>query len=309
MALVFLIFFSLLHQAAQSITLNEVWATVNDAPITKLDIELMREKMPSLRAILPMKLKSDKDILDYLIDREIIAQMAKEQTLRAPEDKLEERIDALVQANGLKDRKELDKKLQKRGSSLAIYEEEIRKQLLLYQIMNLFVPTTPPSRKEIKEWYNKNRKKLGKEVNLKLITLPYAATIKSELAVNKKISNIRRALLRRQGSAEEIAKKNGAFVVNTGWKNLAELDQMVAGTAFQMQRNRPGSISKVFKTRGGRQYGVFQFLGIRNVRFENVQGKIFRLLYAQRQDQALNTWMKKKREQTAIKIYADLPKK
>ncbi len=288
---------------------NEVWALVNDSPITSLDVLIFEQRLPKMKGIIPSNIKTRSHILDHLINQVIVEQIAKEQTLSVPEDKLEERIQAMIKANNLKTKKELDAKLKERGSSLDIYIAEIRKQLLLFQIMQLYVHAKPPREKDVKAWYNKNAKKLGLEVHIKEIVIPYTrGNIQSELKANKEIARIRRMILGRKISFANAARKysrrftakNGG---NLGWRNVVEIDQMKANMAYGMRKQKRGSISQIFKTHKGTYYAIIQVMGVREVPYERVKQKIFGLLYHQKQEKALKKWFKQKRQRAAVTIY------
>ncbi len=294
---------NVLSASAAAITINDTVATVNDRPITKLDIEQMREKIPQMKGVLPVKAQNDAEILDYLIEKQLIEQIADEQSLKAPQDKLEERIQALVDANNVPNAKALDERLKKRGSSLEQFREEFTHQLLIFQVMNLYVPTTPPARGEIQAWYNNNRDKLGKEVIIKIISLASPFSVAEELKVNQRMVAIRTQIAKNPAAFEAIAQKNGLQVVTIGWKNLAELDQLIAGNAFQLQGQVGRGVSPVFKQANARYYSIVQLVAIRDVTMETVQNRIFGLLYAQKQERAFLEWMKARKRQAAITFF------
>jgi hypothetical protein len=87
-----------------------------------------------------------------------------------------------------------------------------------------------------------------------------------------------------------------------GWVNLAEIDPIKAGMAFQM-RNKRGAISEVFKARFGNEYVILKMEGIQDIGFSIIKEKIFRLLYVQSQEKAFIVWLDQRKRQAAIKIF------
>lgn len=289
---------------------NEVWATINDSPITSLDIIFLRLKIPMIKEIFPLRVKTDNQMLNFMINQQLIDQIADEETIKPPSDKVNSRVNLLIKANKLKTREELDKKLKRRGSSLEVYVEEIRRQLVTNQIMSLFVPANPPRESEIRSWYKKNKRKLGLMVRVKQIVINYnPRSIKSELVVDKKLRKIRSQILKKRASFENMAKKHSGDKRSAsrggdlGWLNLAEMDQMKATMAYQLRKSKRGALSPVFKAKRRKQYVLLKMMGSRGVEFSKIKDKIFRLLYAQSQDKAFMKWLELKKRDSAITIF------
>lgn len=283
---------------------NEIWALVNEQPITKIDVLYFQKRAPKMKGILPQDIKSKKEVLDYLIDRKIIRYKAKQESLSVHLDKLEKRIEQVMEANNLKSKKALDEKLQKRGSSLEMYRQIFKQQLYLQQLIQLnIIQARRPTRQEAKEWYNKNSKEAGVEINLRMVSIPYKPnSIKSERRANKKISKIRQRLKNGKLSFAAAARNYQGLL---GWQHVAKLaqrDRMLANMAYRLRKRR-GKISEVFKGYGSNRYYIIQVRGTRKVPYKKIKQGIFRMLAMKKREQAVQEWLKTQRKRMSVKIY------
>jgi putative peptidyl-prolyl cis-trans isomerase len=283
---------------------NEIWAIVNEQPITKADVLYFQKRAPKMKGILPQNLKNKKAVLDYLIDRKIIEYKAEQESLSVPLDKLEKRIQRVMKSNGLKSKKALDKKLKERGSSLKMYRQIFKQQLYLQQLIQLnIIQARRPRRQEIKEWYKKHPKEVGVEINLRMVSVPYNPnSIKSERKANQQISRIRRRIKSGKLSFAAAARKHRGLL---GWQHVAQLaqrDRMLANMAYRLRKRR-GRVSQVFKGHGSNRYYIIQVRGTRKVPYDKVKQGIFRMLAMKKREQAVEQWLKAQRQRMSVKIY------
>lgn len=187
------------------------------------------------------------------------------------------------------------------------FVSEIRNQMKRELIMSISIGISPPSRQEITDWFNKNKKMLGFEVRVKhILVMPRNNSLEEERRANGAILDILKrvrsgesfdALAARYSDDKSSAVKGG----DIGWVNIATLDPYFAGHVYQMTRY--GDISEVFKS--GYGYHIVQYLGRRDVTFDRVERLIVMKLYNEKMMMQFKKWVQQRKKESAIKIYMD----
>ncbi len=193
----------------------------------------------------------------------------------------------------------------KENKSFREFFEELRTRLRREQVMSVAIGATPPSQKKAKEWYRRNRAKLGYEVWAKhILIIPKGGSLSSEKEANDKIAKLRKRViagesfesLARQFSQDRASAQNGG---DMGWQILAQLDPYFAGNVYRMSRK--GQISNVFKSRFG--YHIAKFMAKRPVSYDKVEKMILYRLYTEGMEEQYKKWIAQEKKKSDIKIY------
>ncbi|MCP4130656.1 MAG: hypothetical protein GY754_06705 [bacterium] len=210
---------------------------------------------------------------------------------------------------------QLDKKLKQftnflekqQKTPIADLFENIRIQMRREQVMSIAIGVSPPSKKEAKKWYKKNKKKMGYEVRVKQILFRVGKkSLTEQSKIHKKLSQIRaRALkgesfekLARQFSQDRGSAKNGG---DLGWKMLPELDGYMAGYIHNNMKKK-GQISIIIKNKPGTAYFIVKYMGKRSVPYEKMERMIMYRLYTENMASQFKKWVARRKRMSEIII-------
>ncbi len=286
-------------------TFDRVIAVVNDTAI--IQSELMRRYQIVTKKQTPKKPEELNSILDNLIERALIEQEAREQSIIISDEKVMSHINTIMKSQKITSLDVFKKIVEgKEGISFDEYKEEIRQSLLTEMLVSLAIGVSPPSREEAYQWYMENKNKLGNEVHIKQIVIrPKNSSFAEEKRANELINQIRDRILKGEQFeklaaqySEDPSAKNGG---DLGWVVLAELDPYMANTIFKMKK--PGEISTIIKTQSG--YALVKLMNTRPTSFETVQDRILNMLYQRNMGEQFKKWILTRRAQSDIKIYLE----
>lgn len=322
---------------------DRVIAVVNTIPITESDVVARLDQLKKLKQVKSKNLMYEKSrVLDIFIENVLVDETAAEQSIIVSNKKIMGHVDSMIMQylnTHAKDKKELEKltkevsfrildklngdistknnKLERltsefisfieksRKTDFFTFTEEIRTNIKKQQLIQIAIGLSPPSEKEVKEWFNKNRQKLGFEINAKHILIrPEGRSLAAERKANKKIEGLL-TRIRKGESFEKIAAKyseDSASAVNggsLGWVNIATLDPYFANAVYRLKRR--GQITSVFKSSFG--YHIVKFIGKRPVKFENVERMIISKLYNDRMLEQFKKWVIKRKKESSIMIF------
>ncbi len=322
---------------------DRVIAVVNTQPITESDVVSRLEQLKKLKQVKVKNMVYEKSrVLDTFIENVLVNETATEQSIIVSNKKVMGHIDNFIMQflhPRTKDQKELekltkqvslrildklngdisaiDKKLDKltlefinyveksQKTDFYTFSEDIRINIMKQQLIQIAIGLSPPSKKEVEDWFNKNKKKLGFEVNAKHILIrPKGSSLSAERMANKKIEGIL-ARIKKGESFEKLAaqySEDRASAVNggsLGWVNIATLDPYFAGTVFQMKRS--GQLSHVFKSSFG--YHIVKYMGRRPLKLQSVEKIIIAKLYNEKMVKQFKNWVDERKKNSAIKIF------
>jgi putative peptidyl-prolyl cis-trans isomerase len=320
-----------------------VIAVVNSIPIIESELNMKFELHKNKKNIPPMNYPYEKSrLLDRYVEDALVMEAAKDQSIiindqrvlsqlqkfmvnyfiKKGEDQSRaddlasqciERLDRKIQKKKLSDDPELDKEISRFVNSIETiqkmdfetYFEELRIHIRREQVMSIAIGVTPPSKKDVDEWYNSNTAKIGYEVRIKHILIKSKGdSLMAQSETNKTISDIRSKILAGE-SFEKLAQKYSQDPASAGsggdlgWVWLAELDPYFAGNVNIMKN--VNEISRVFKSGAG--YHIVKLLGKRPVPLEKVENMIMYKLYTDRMTIQFQKWIEKRRAESDIKIY------
>jgi putative peptidyl-prolyl cis-trans isomerase len=293
--------------AEKPVVIDYVAAIINGKPITDSEVvtrfELMKKSKKQIKGM-------DKSrVLDQLIDEQIIEQVAESESIQVTDARIDNEIADMMKRMNISDKTQFIKKLEsEQGISYAVLRLQLRQQNLAEQVMTYAVTFSPPSKAEVREWYEKNKSRPDFiQMNMKHILIrPRSGSFEDEKAANERIKAIYQKALN-GASFEELAKKESqdpGSAANGGdlsWVYLADLDPYFATVA--MQSYRPGKLSTVFKSTFG--YHFIKFIGKRVVSFEEVEPRISNMLSSQRRSDQFVKWLSDKKKVSEISIYME----
>jgi putative peptidyl-prolyl cis-trans isomerase len=322
---------------------DRVIAIVNTRPITESDVVSRLDQLKKQKRIKRENLAYEKSrVLDTFIENVLVDETAAEESIIVSNKKIMGHVDNILMqylSTRTKNREELDKLTKKislrildklngdlskkdkkleritsefiafveksRKTDFFMFTEEIRINITKQQLIQIAIGLSPPSKKEVKEWFNKNRKKLGVEINAKhILIIPKGKSLAAERKANKKIAGLL-SRVRKGESFEKLAAKyseDRASAVkggSLGWVNIATLDPYFANAVYRMKQR--GQISTVFKSNFG--YHIVKYLGRRPVKLESVERMIIAKLYNERMIEQFKKWVIERKNKSAIKIF------
>ena len=286
---------------------DRVIAVVNDAPIVESEVRLKFEQLSSMKKIPASKVSYHKSrILDMFIEDMLFVQTADDESIIIGEKKIDDYVEKAWKRMNFENLDEFKTKLEKKDNiSYEEYRDQIRRSITREMVMSIAVGVSPPSEDQAKEWYRKNKSKVGFEVNINHILMRVKnSTIAEERRVNNEMKKVQSKL--RGGRSFESAAKEYSEDGTTkggggsmGWVRLAEMDRYLAMQVFNM--NRAGQVSGVIKS--GLGYHIVKFNGKRHVPYESIRDLIFNILYHERMGEQMSRWAQLRRKESDVKIY------
>jgi len=187
------------------------------------------------------------------------------------------------------------------------YFEDMKTNIRRNQLVKIAIGVSPPSDKEGRAWFRKNKKLAGYQIRCKHILIrPAGRSFKAERAAAKRIEALRKQILK-GASFEKIAMKysqdpgSRAKGGDIGWMMPHELDPLFAGNVFRMTKR--GQISRVFKSSFG--YHIVKYLGKKPADYEKVRNPIIGRLYQEKMMKEYKKWVLRRKRESEIKIYMD----
>lgn len=288
---------------------DRVIAVVNETPIIESEVFMQFDRLKKLKKISKRKYPYELSrIIDKFIENAIVIQKADEESIIVSDAKVDNQIEKMMKSSNIDNIQDFKKSIETREKlTFEEYKKELKISIIKQQVISIAIGVSPPTNEEALEWYRKYKSKLGYQVNMKHILLrPKDKTFAEEKRVNKTIKDLRNrivsgesfeALARRYSEDPTTAKKGG----DLGWLLLAELDPIIAGNVYRM--NKRGQISRVIKSKYG--YHIVKFLGKRVTPFDSVRDKILNLLFQVKVGKQFKKWVSQKKQQSDIIIYME----
>ncbi|MBN2039027.1 MAG: peptidylprolyl isomerase [Spirochaetes bacterium] len=291
---------------------DRIIATVNETPIIKSELEQKFERLLSQKKIPAKKIPGEKSrLLDKFIDDAIVDQTAKKESIIVSPEKIDNQIKQIMARTNTRSMDDFIKQIEKNEKiPFEEYREELRKSLVLEQVMSIAIGISPPNTKEAKEWYDKNKKELGYEVNLQHILVKMK---NDSFAENKRANNTAKDLFTKtskqsfesaakQYSDDNATRNNGGSL---GWISLSDLAKQDILFANNIYKEFVIDNKKKAIVKSGSGYHIIKYNGKRRSTFEAVKNDIFNLLYQKKMAEQFKTWASRKRLESDIKIYME----
>lgn len=260
--LFFLALMPLLVAAESSQVLDKVVAVVNDNVITASELnrqmEALRQQMVMKKVEVPSDDVLRKQVLHHLIDVDIQLQLAKKNNFVIDNAELNESIEKIAQQNHMT-LPQLREEVEKQGMGWAVYQENIRKEILISRIqqeavgkevvvstqqVDNFLKTSPVMDKEQQIYHLQNI----------VIPLPEEPTTEQVKRAKEK-ANLLLAKIKKGDDfgVIAIAESSGEFALeggDLGERHLAQLPEIFAERVVSM---KPGEVAGPLRTGNGYQ--------------------------------------------------------
>lgn len=302
------------HDAKPPISLPEVVARVNDEDIKREVIyQELNKAIKNYQAkgmtLSPDQLKTAaKKLIDDEIGRKLLLQKGKEIGVSATPKMVENRLSE-VKAS-FKSDSVFEHKLKNRGMTLDQYQEELRTDLVMDQVIKKEVESKIKiSEPDLKNYYEKNIGKFKTQdkarASVILIKLPPDSSPERERKVRKKMESILEQIkagtefegLAKKFSQDSLASKGG----DLGFFEKNKMFPPFSERAFSM---KVGEVSEIFKTKHG-----FHILKVTDTKpgtsrsFENEKENIRKTLTERKSAQATRAYVETLKKQADLKTY------
>ena len=283
---------------------DRVVAVVNNRPVIE---SVFNRRIESFSKNKTKESLSNSRVLDVFINEIILDQAAEAQAIQITDERIDNDIKKIMDRYDIHDLATFRKKVEtEQGLPYDEFRQEIRKQALTEQLMMIAVDFNPPSIKDEKEWYEKNKQQLV-EIRMKHILIKTKGSgFAAEKAANEKIKEIQRQLLSGQ-SFDDLARKesedpgSAAKGGDLGWSMLGELDPYFANQV--MQSYSPGGMSGIIKSSYG--YHIVKFYEKRLASFQEMEDKISNMLGNMKRSGQFEKWLLNARKSAEIRVYLE----
>lgn len=287
--------------------INQVVAVVGNLAITNIDLENAEKEFQRRRDLPRDKRNISSQALDILISRLIVRYTAKEESITVSKNQVDKEVERQMQSQGVLDLEAFKKTIKQQWKfEWEDYLQEVENQLYARQVMQIRVPVVTPSEEKVRDWYNKNKRKLGKKYFVRVIQKKYKKNdYKDELRVSK-IMKTARVLAEKNFAqaasrySEHSSAKNGGSI---GWvrpEEVAASDRLLAGAIVNLPLR---SVSQVFV--GERGYYIVKVEQRANIQLEEVYNYIVAFLYNESEQKAFMQWLEEQRSKISIQIFLD----
>lgn len=257
--IVFSLLFAPLISLSSYESLNAVMAIVGPKSISSLDYEEGIERYKNLSRFFPNYRKKGSlhaQVIDFLIDRAVVDNVADEESIQVNEKRIEAEIQKRMEAQGISDLEQFKKAVQTQFNlPYDVWLEDLPYQIKKGQLLQIKVSPPLPSEQEVLAWYNKNKSKVGSEFKFREIVFsPSNASIDEESRVFNELTEIRNKSLKDPSFFKLVAsgpRNESRYRLNGGlvnWVPTFELFKTHPTTASVLsQVGGPGKISEVFR--------------------------------------------------------------
>ena len=302
------------HDAKPPISLPEVVARVNGEDIKREIIyrelnKAVRKYQANGMSLSPDQLKTAaKKLIDDEIGRTLLLQRGKEIGAQATPEMVENKLSA-VKAS-FKSDSVFEHKLKNRGMTLDQYQEELRTDLVMDQVIKKeVVSKIQISEKDLKKYYEKNINQFKTQdktrASVILIKSPHGSSPEKERNVRKKMRSILDQIkagtefagLAKKFSQDSLATKGG----DLGFFEENKMFPPFSERAFSM---KVGEVSEIFKTKHG--FHILKVTGKKpgvSRSFKNEKENIRKTLMERKSTQATRTYVQNLKKQADLKTY------
>ena len=286
----------------KGLVVNRGLYMINSTVITKKDITNMEKKLRSLGK----KKRLRKKALDSLVERALVESEAEKNSIIISEERIKKEIEKRAIESGLSPeffRKRMETEL---GLPFSEWVKELRYKLIKRQLIQIGLNIDPPSLREVKRFYYKNRHRIGIELSYReMLFVPQSSSLKEERRIASIAKSIYNKLRRNPEDFAKLSasphnqspyKKRGGIVPYQSIYDIARINPILASFLY---RNPPGRLSPPFRD-SLRRYTIIKVEKRRPLPFSKVKHLILNQLYAKREDKAFSKWIAKKRKETKL---------
>ena len=272
---------------------DKVVATVNDDVIPYSEIAKKKQELKQKPIKLPFEeraLKSDKEMLEILINDLLMQQAIKERGLEATEGEVEQFFKESIERMGMTE-EQFAQALKKEGFTINAYRARLKNEIAVRRLLGPEMAKIRVSDQDIVNFYKTNKEllKQNSRFQVKQVFFQTAQDDPKKLA---QANNIQKMALQGE-DFEELAKKYSEGASDLG---VLEKGQMIPEFEKQIEKMKIGAVSPVFKTSLGYHF-------IKVTLPNDVLQAIRERLFQEQVLQAQQSFIQQKREKSFIKIF------
>lgn len=259
---------------SQRIELDRVIAVVNDSVITESQLQQQivsaQQQLRLSHTPIPKPAVLRKQVLDQLIDKELMTQIARQMSISIDDAELDKSIAEIASRNGLTI-DQLRAELKKQGIDYERYRHDIREQMLVSHVQQTAVAgKINISEQEVNELAAQLAKRPTKanpstEYQVQDILIALSSTPTTEEVQQKKqtaealLAKLQKGASFQQLAAEESNGQQALQGGDLGWRKLNELPELFAQ---QVKTMKPGDIAGPIRAPNG--YHLIRLASVRN---------------------------------------------
>ena len=306
------IFFTSIHIYSWELY-DRVIATVNEMPIIESEIMSKLDRMQKAKNVSQKNYPYEKSrMLDRYIEEAIVTQTAAEESIIVSDEKVNNQIDKIMKRMNIASLDVFKKQIeQTEKMTFQDYKDELKKNLMVQDVISIAIGVSPPSQQEARQYYEKNKSKVGFEVNIQHILLRIKSdTFEENKRINKEIKDLYNRVVKgerfedlaRQYSEDKYTRDKGG---NLGWVPLSDIarDDMIYANNIYKEFVMGKSKMTIIKSNSG--YNLVKFGGSRPTSFEGAKDDILGALYQMKQAAQFQKWVNRRRLESEIKIYME----
>lgn len=299
---------------ADAAVADRIVAVVNDEIV--LESELDQTALPLFREGDPdspdgrRKLEAHRrKVLDSLIEKQLVAQQAKELKITVTEEELRRGVEEVKRNNGLSDAQFVDA-LRAQGFTMEAYRKQLRQQVLELKVVSQAVRSRiSVADEEVRAYYAQNVRQASgdsQQVHLRQVLLSFPPKATPAQVEERRAAALRVVERARAGEPlERLAKTLGDDPVSRqggdiGWLSRGDLPQELRELVSGMDLNDVRG-----PVRTDRGFVVLQLMEKKDgdVRpFEEVKEQLRRQIYDQQVEKATQNWLKELRRKAHVDV-------
>lgn len=260
---------------SQAKIVERVVARINDEIITLTEL---KKAYRELKSALPKgeRMPSKRELLERMIENRLLLQEAKRQRIKVSQGEVQENIER-VKSTFLSE-KAFELALEKEGVKIEDLKKRYEEELMIKKLIDREVkPEIEVSKKEIREYYERNKRRFREEERVKIRHILFEDYSQAEKALKRIKSGI---------DFKTVAKR--AYL---GSFKRGQLDRKIEEVAFSLEK---GEISSIIKTGAG--YHIVKLEKKEEARLKKlseVKEMIRNILSSQRMERKLKEYLKK----------------
>jgi peptidyl-prolyl cis-trans isomerase SurA len=286
------------------VVVDRIVAVVNGEIITLSDVLREERRLRQLSTIPEQTPAVNREILDRLIERSLLLQLAEKKKIQLPEEQLQAALTDVAHQYGAEDVNQLEQALTQQGLTLEELKREIENQIKTTKLINTEVRAKILiTQAEVEEYYQQHlgdyQEREERSARHILLPLPPDASSEEEARVKQQAQDIVARL--NQGAdferlAESVSRQSET---DLGYFSRGQLMPQLEQAIWDLQ---PGRITVVRTPLG---YHVVQVTGRRIHTLENdprIRQEIENILFQQKLKRQTRSWLDNLRQRATIEI-------